>query len=187
MTATTKPEAAYDAERAAETLPIAATKAPADEKSPAERASLLARVSFHFTWPLLKKGADKPLEFSDLPPLPAHDHAVRVSGAAQRTPASTMISPSASRASRLKRNASVRILVRPRWLGVGEKSGKTVFLNCSSELDSSLDSQDRMGRWRHCTQRRCRRGVEEGGPRDSGRLRQWPSLPLCRPPQELGI
>jgi hypothetical protein len=68
----------------------------------------------------------------------------------------------------------------------GRSPGK-LHLNCSSELDSSLDSQDRMGRWRHCTQRRCRRRVEEGRPRDRGRLRQWPSQPLCRPPPDLGI
>lgn len=52
--------------------------------SPSERSNLLSRVSFHFAWPLLKKGAGKPLQFGDLPPLPAHDHAARVTAAVQR-------------------------------------------------------------------------------------------------------
>jgi ATP-binding cassette subfamily C (CFTR/MRP) protein 4 len=82
-------KAVEGAERAAETVPIATRTAAvppeaSPQQSPVERSNLLARVSFHFAWPLLKEGAGKPLQFSDLPPLPAHDHAARVTAAAQR-------------------------------------------------------------------------------------------------------
>lgn len=85
----------YEAEHAVETLLSAAAttaateaapqqQAPAPSRlSPAERSNLLTRVTFHFAWPLLKEGANKPLQFSDLPPLPAHDNAGRVTAAVQ--------------------------------------------------------------------------------------------------------
>lgn len=69
--------------------PVLEAKLPPDcgapaQLSPVETANAFSRWSFEFARPLLRIGAQKVLQPSDLPPLPAHDHASTVSSSSQR-------------------------------------------------------------------------------------------------------
>ena len=52
--------------------------------APVESANLVSRLTFHFAWKLLQLGSERTLESTDLPPLPAHDHAAGVTAAVER-------------------------------------------------------------------------------------------------------
>lgn len=100
--------------------PISSQSTPSPPESRLPDCRLASGSSLHQTATVNSAGSSTPSPSAKVwPPQSSQDwtpSSGTVSGATQRTPESIIFSPSASRASRAKRNASVRISVRPQAL-----------------------------------------------------------------------